>query len=425
MPIRLAIFALSCIALLPATIGMPAWADTTTAPPAHDLLGGLKPLPNDLARHQHLTGLIPRLPEAEQSTGQQLLAALDDQLGLYNRALLEFPFDNRIVPPPKIPLPAADAWQTESAVAAITAQARRHRIVMVNEAHHDAHTRVLTLELLPKLYALGFRYLAVEALGHHDPELPRRGYATPASGSEYLHEPLYGEIVRQAIRLGYTLVPYDSDAPTPAGREAEQAGNIYRQVFAKDPQARLLVHAGYAHIDKAPGNLGGEVQPMAMRLAQLTGIEPLSIDQTQFRDIDPGRSDPGAYGVLVERFHPARPVVLRNGQTGKLWSADPARHDISVVLPPAGSASRPRWLTLDGERRPRQVDAGLCHDRLPCIVEAHYADEPDDATAADRYTFLHDDEPGTLYLYPGRYRLRGVDVGGHTLGRRSLDVRRR
>ncbi|MGZ7352753.1 hypothetical protein ACXWRV_09360, partial [Streptococcus pyogenes] len=78
------------------------------------------------------------------------------------------------------------------------------------------------------------------------------------SGSEYLHEPLYGEIVRQAIHLGYTLVPYDSNAQTIAEREAEQASNIYRQVFARDPQARLLVHAGYAHIDKAPGGLGDD-----------------------------------------------------------------------------------------------------------------------------------------------------------------------
>jgi hypothetical protein len=420
MPTHLAIPALTCVALLSAATGLSAQV-TTAEPPSRDLLAELKPMPNDLARYRHL---LATPSSGNDDVTRQLQAALDDQLGLYNRALLEFPFDNRIVPAAKNPLPATEAWQAESAVAAIAAQARRHRIVMVNEAHHDAHTRVLTLELLPKLHALGFRYLAVEALGHHDPGLAKRGYAIPASGSGYLHEPLYGEIVRQAIRLGYTLVPYDSDAPTLAGRETEQADNIYRQVFAKDPQARLLVHAGYAHIDKAPGNLGGDVRPMAMRLAQLSGIEPLSIDQTQFRDITPGRSDPGAYGVLTGRFRPTRPVVLRNGQTGQLWSADPARHDISVILPPAGNALRPRWLTLDGARQPRLVNTTLCRDRLPCIVEAHYADEPDDATAADRYTFLHDDQQNTLYLYPGRYRLRGVDAGGHTLGRRTLDVGR-
>jgi hypothetical protein len=404
-------------------LATPLYAQTRKAP-QHDLLAELKPLPNDLARYRHLAGLIPSLPATEQATGQQLLASLEDQLGLYNDALAEFPFDNRIVPPPKIPLPAPDAWNVENAVTAIAARARRHRIVMINEAHHDAHTRELTLELLPKLYALGFRYLAIEALGHDDPGLAKRGYATPASGSEYLHEPLYGEIVRQAIRLGYTLVPYDSNAPTLAGREAGQARNIYRQVFEKDPRARLLVHAGYAHIDKAPGNLGDDVQPMAMRLAQLAGIEPLSIDQTQFRDIDPGRPDQGAYGVLVERFHPTRPVVLSDVLLGRPWSSDPARHDISVILPPAGTGPRPHWLTLDGMRQPRLVSTTLCGGHLPCTVEAHYAGEPDDATAADRFTFLHDDEQNVLYLYPGQYRLRAVDADGHTLGQRTVDVER-
>ncbi len=392
-------------------------SSATTRP--RDLLAELKPLPNDLARYQYLLTITST---GENTTARQLLASVEDQLGLYDGAIAAFPFDNRIVPPPKIPLPTPVDWRAENAVAAIAAQANRHRIVMINEAHHDAHTRELTLLLLPKLYAEGFRYLAIEALGSNDPGLMKRGYAINGSGSEYLHEPVYGEIVRQAIRIGYTLVPYDSDAPTASGREAGQARNIYRQVFAKDPRAKLLVHAGYAHIDKAPGNLGDNVQPMAVQLARLAGVEPLSINQTQFRDIAPGKPDPGAYGVLVERFHPLQPTVLRNRQSGALWSSDPARHDISVILPSAGTDSRPHWLSLDGKRQPRLVNTDLCHAHIPCIVEAHYADEPDTATAADRYTFLHDDEQNMLYLYPGRYRVRAVDAKGQTLGSRTLSV---
>lgn len=406
--------------LLSTPIGAHAQASTSGKTAVQrNLLAELEPLPNDLARYRHL---LATRPAGDSATARQLLASLEDQLGLYNGAIVAFPFDNRIVPPPKIPLPTPVDWHAENAVAAIAAQARRHRIVMINEAHHDAHTRELTLLLLPKLYAEGFRYLAIEALGPHDPELMKRGYPIDGSGSEYLHEPVYGEIVRQAIRIGYILVPYDSDAPTGAGREAGQARNIYRRVFAKDPGAKLLVHAGYAHIDKAAGNLGEGVQPMAMRLAQLTGIEPLSIDQTQFRDIAPGKPDPGAYGVLLERFHPLQPIVLRHVQSGEIWSSDPARHDISVILPPVGTASRPRWLSLDGKRQPRLVNTDLCHNHIPCIVEAHYTDEPDAATAADRYTFLHDDEQNVLYLYPGSYRLRAIDSGGKIIGGRTLVV---
>ncbi|MDO1528041.1 hypothetical protein QMK61_04265 [Fulvimonas sp. R45] len=421
MPMRLAFLSLLGTAALSTTIGAHAQpvAAATDAPPSRNLLAELHPLPNDLARHQYLQA---HMPADDDNVARQVLAALDDQLGLYNRALADFPFDNRVVPPPKVPLPATDAWRAESAVAAIAARAQGRRIVMINEAHHDAHTRELTLELLPKLYAHGFRYLAIEALGPRDKALARRGYAIDTSGSSYLREPLYGEIVRQALRLGYTLVSYDSDAPTPAGRESGQARNLYREVFARDPRARLLVHAGYAHVDEAPGNLGDTIEPMAMQLARLTGLDPLTVDQTQFRDIIPGAPDDGAYGVLVERFHPRTPVVLVNRLTDKLWSADPARHDISVILPRAGTGPRPDWLSLGGRRKPRLVNTDLCNGHVPCMVEARYAGEAGDAVPADRYTFLHEDTQNTLYLYPGQYRLRAVDAAGHVLGTRTLDV---
>lgn len=387
--------------------------------PAPDLLAELRALPNDLARYQRL---LASAPAAVDATSPQLLASLQDQLGLYNAALSTFPFDNRIVPPAKPPLPEPLDWRAQNAATAIAALATRDRIVLVNEAHHDGHTRELTLALLPRLYAKGYRYLAIEALGSHDPALQARGYAVDASGSQYLHEPLYGEIVRQAIRLGYTLVSYDSDAAGAAARETGQARNIYRRVFAHDAQAKLLVHAGYAHIDKAAGNLGAGVQPMAAQLGQLTGLPMLSVDQTQFRDIDPGRPDHGAYGVLVERFHPHQPVVLRRIVDGKPWSADPLRHDISVILPRAGTGRRPDWLSLGGQRQSRLVNTDLCHRHLPCMVEARYASEPDTATPADRYTFWHDDEQNALYLFPGRYRLRAVDGRGKLLDQRTLQV---
>lgn len=44
------------------------------------------------------------------------------------------------------------------------------------------------------------------------------------------------------------------------------------RVLARDPDARLFVHAGYAHIDKATGRLGN-TEPIAVKLAKLTGME--------------------------------------------------------------------------------------------------------------------------------------------------------
>lgn len=227
-------------------------------------------------------------------------------------------------------LPTPTDWTSTDAVDAITSMAGDRRLVMVNEAHHDAHTRLLTLALLPRLRALGFDYLAIEALSDKDTQLMQRGYAIEDSGTQYLHEPTYGEIVRTAIRLGYTLVPYDVDASSQTDRESRQADNLYRRTFARDPHAKVLVHAGYAHIDKARGRLGN-TQPMAARLQQLSGIEPLSIDQTRFREQIPSEDD--AYRQLVRAFPSSGPIVLISRTTGKPWSDNPDAYDMNVLLP--------------------------------------------------------------------------------------------
>lgn len=389
------------------------------APSPHELYKHVASLKNDLARYQYLSGIVAEKDPATLQLAGQLLASVESELGLYDDAVRQFLFDNRDLPLPET-LPRADAWRAEDALDTIAAQARGRRIVMINEAHHDAHTRELTLELLPRLRALGFTHFAAEALNENDAALIQRGYPVPASGSEYLREPLLGDIVRQAIRLGFIVVAYDSDSPDNAVREADQARHLYQRVFAKQPRARLFVHAGYAHIDKAAGRLGS-IEPMAMQLRRLSGFEPLCIEQSQFRWVGYAyKADP--YMQLVNDFDVRRPTVLVQRDSQQPWSNAPTRYDISVILPPSGHWGRPRWLALDGQRRSRMVDTGICRHVLPCVVEAHYPSEPDDATPADRQTFLSDDRQAALYLRPGNYRLRAWDSHGRTLGTRDLRI---
>jgi hypothetical protein len=348
-------------------------------------------------------------------------------------------------------LPLPGEWKSADAADVIVKLAADRRIVLLNEAHHDAHTRQLTVALLPRLRKLGFNYFAAEALVDKDTELMQRGYPTKESGTEYLYEPSYGDIVREAIKLGFKIVPYDVDNGTTQERETGQASNLYKKVFAKDPDARIFIHAGYAHIDKAKGRLGN-TQPMAMRLQQLTGIEPLSIDQTEFREQIP--SEPDAYQQLAKDFAPNEPIVLVNRTTGKPWSAHPDLYDVNVILPPTGQGAvesgytqpsaiihdmvraqpmlahfvntqRPEWLTLHGERFPFTISTSLCKVTVPCVVDAHYVDESNDAVAADRYTFMQGDTVSKLYLRPGRYRLRAWDVRGRTLSEQVIEVDKR
>jgi hypothetical protein len=68
------------------------------------------------------------------------------------------------------------------------------------------------------------------------------------------------------------------------------------------------------------------------------------------------------------------------------------------------------------------IDTTLCQDQVPCVVDAYYTGEPDNATPADRYTFLKGHSHNVLYLYPGHYRLRAWNAAGATLGQENIDV---
>ncbi len=420
------------------------------SPAAIEMFHGLRQQSNDLARYVYLVKTVPSLPVADRPLAMQMFASVENELGLYNEALRDFPLKSHVPADTAIPAPAQ--WQAADAVDVIVRQAAERRIVMVNEAHHDAHTRQLTLALLPHLRALGFDHFAAEVLLDKDTSLMNRGYPTNISGSEYLREPSYGDIVRTAIKLGFKVVSYDVDSRTMQQRESGQAGNLYRKVFAKDPDARLFVHAGYAHIDKAKGRLGNTA-PMAMQLQQLTGIEPLSIDQTQFREQVP--SEPDAYMALVKSFTSKGPFVLVDRTTGKPWSAHPDQYDVNVLLPPAAgqravesgytqpstivhdmvrnqsmlahfvNTQRPEWLTLHDERFPYAISTTLCRVTTPCVVDAHYIDEGADAIAADRYAFMQGDTASKLYLRPGSYRLRAWDIRGRTLSEQVITVNKR
>ena len=419
-------------------------AAQTFDPSALKLLHAMERAPTTLARYRYLVRETPSLSPGDQLLALQFMAFSQNELGLYDQAVFDFPLKNNLPDNLKLPTPAE--WKSADAVDAIAALAAQRRIVMVNEAHHDAHTRLLTLALLPRLRALGFSYFAAEALGENDPELARRGYPVRNSGTEYLRDPMYGDILREAIRLGFTLVPYDN-ALAGQARETAQAEALYKKVFAKDPNARLFVHAGYAHIDKTPGRLG-EWHPMAMQLEKLTGLVPLSIDQTDFLETGLDVSD--AYHRLVHAFPSDKPEILLDRQTGQPWSARPAADDVDVILPAGlnleafgkykygyrlnyeqaglphvldyNEMQRAAWLSLDDKRRAYRIDTTLCRGSIPCVIDAYYPGEPDDAIAADRYAFMGPTETSKLYLSPGSYRLRASDSDGHSLSESIIRI---
>jgi hypothetical protein len=282
----------------------------------------------------------------------------------------------------------------------------------------------LTLSLLPRLRALGFDHFAVEGLDPADTGLAVRGYPTEKSGY-YTQEPLYGEIVREALRLGFLVHAYepaDAGRMTPQERETAQAQAL-QAILAKDPHARLFVHAGYAHADKAPGRLPGNARPMAAELARLTGIEPYTVDQTMLGSGD--MSDAASpYRHMVDAFPVLVSSVLVPRHGGAAWSYQPGYHDLTVLLPRSDpSEMRPAWLSRDGLRRSLRIKAAACDGSFPCLFEAFHASEGDDAIPADQFVLLGTSEGRwPLYLAPGRYRLRIRGEDGVVLSVRPVEI---
>jgi hypothetical protein len=363
----------------------------------------------------------------------QYLAWFQTFIGDYNGAGASF----SIAQPAQsddAPSPLAGGFRAKPADEVILELAKNRKAVFFNEAHNAPITRTLTIELLAKLREQGFDYFAAETLYRGNQELQKRGYPTPQAGF-YINEPLYGEMVRTALKLGYKVVAYDAeDAGVGDPREQAGAANLYR-VFREDPHARLVVNAGFAHIQKSGKYLGGN--SMAEFFQKISGIDPLCVEQTMLIPHALQDRDHPYYTAVVESQSLHRPTVFVDGD--KVWTLKPKQYDVSVFFPPGSTVmQRPDWLTLGGLRAPYPANGELCHGDYPCLIEARYANEGDDAVAADRAVLdvvaeapssinervvtTREVPSSRLFLRPGKYRVSATDRANRVLGTADIAV---
>jgi len=365
----------------------------------------------------------------------QYLSWHQTYLGLYAEARKSFSIKQEATPE-DAPSPLDGPYKALPAIEAIPRLARDAKVIFVNEAHNAPVTRSLTVPLLVKLRAEGFNTFAAETLYETDKDLQKRGYPVATSGF-YTQEPVYGEMVRTALKLGYKVVAYEavSDA-TGDAREKEQARLLYDNTFRRDPKTRLVVNAGYGHIVEDGKYLGGK--SMAQHFKDISDLDPITVEQTMLIEHGLSAEDHPYYGKLVEAAHPTRPTVFVD-DAGKPWSLRPKGYDVSVLFPPEhlGDEQRPAWLALDGIRQPYPVSGDMCRSDFPCMVEARYIDESEDAIPADRVVFgildptlglrerarisgasMHMD----LYLRPGRYRVSVTNSSNQSIASQKITV---
>jgi hypothetical protein len=271
----------------------------------------------------------------------------------------------------------------------IVRQSLGRRLVIINEAHEQPQHRAFIAQVAAALRREGFSIYAAETLL----PLAREERAWPsADDGTYSREPIFGALLRDVRALGYRLFEYEdlstfdeslTQAESIARREATQARNVQR-ILENNPEARVLLHVGHAHLLEQPDAQGNVW--MAQRLKQATGIDPLTIDLTR-------------YASANSDFAMCDPVHTPSTNV-----------DIRVASPAVSFENgRPAWRQHAGHEV-TPIPARLVNPRHVTIIEARLWDEPDDAVPVDR-VLLHPGETLPLLLPPGRYRVESWTQG--------------
>lgn len=326
---------------------------------------------------------------------------------------------------PEAPDVALAAATRSDAVQAISVAARGRQLVILNEAHHSPEHRAFALEVARALYRQGFRWFAAEDFAPK-PDLSTlrdRGYAVRTDGF-YLREPVFGDLVRQVVRLGYQPVAYEmaKAPPDPSvsvedrirRREEAEASALVERVFQVDPEARVFVYCGYSHVaeDMSVGEDGRELGWMAALLQRRTGIDPLTIDQT---DQGPSASRTSADWEYAQSHGWLQgPVVLWNADgSGYVGGDYRGRVDLQVFHPPTVlRAGRPGWLAMHGYRRPTPIPAAALPTTGSVLVQAFVEGEQGDTIPMDQAVVRAGAAPPVLMLPRGRYRIEVQDPHG-------------
>jgi len=299
--------------------------------------------------------------------------------------------------------------------------ARNYRVIMINEAHEKSIHRAFVCTLLDDLYKKGYRYLAMEMLNNFADH--RLDKLTPATGN-FSAEPVAGELIRTALDIGYQLVSYEdtaADRHTATERDSIQAANIYRIIRA-DSSARVLVLGGYGHI--AEKNISPDYIPMGLAFKNMSGIDPLTIDQTNMTEGSNFAYGKAFYDAYIQKFPLTNPSVALSNDV-PLNVTFNNLYDITIIHPRTTFRdNRPTWLNLGGRRQSLYIKA----PQPNCfLVQAYYQFEsfgarPGQVIPADQTYVPTNQGKYLLYLKRGKYIIVFRDLGYKILNTQHIEV---
>lgn len=306
------------------------------------------------------------------------------------------------------------------------------QIVIVNESHHRPEHRLFTKSLLEELYKQGFRYLALEAIftNQHaeltrypdnkynlgDTTILKRGYPLMKGCSgTYVKEPQFGNMIRKALDLGFTLIGYEYNRKN---REYKQAEGIAK-IFDTDPEAKVVVHCGYGHVCEMPQETTNPEKDtlMAGHLKYMTGINPLTISQTEYYNL--GKISDMVFAESSSKLPQVviiddKPFTTHDDERSKKW-------DISVFHYNAvNSNRRPTWLSINAENNTFKIHDSDIFISYPIRIKLLATDDRLDAVPID---IIENTKPHGLNVLYGELREGKVIIENKNGDRQILMVK--
>ena len=298
----------------------------------------------------------------------------------------------------------------------IIEQAKKHKITIINEAHHQPMHRVFTTALLQSLFDEGYRYFGLETLDRRDSLLNQRKYPITDSGW-YTSEPQFGDLVRSALEIGYELFPYETENmgnTTIEVRETHQANNI-KAFIEKNQNGKTLLHVGYSHAAEGVLKSHGEDQKwMASKLSDLTGIDPFTINQEVYTE----KSTRKKSSPLLQTLNPKQPIVLLDSVNESPFRYDQQNGwmDVAVFHPFTNFENdRPDWIFTNGKKKVEFIlDEKIKFKGALMVFAFKKGENTSNAIPIDIQEIANRDSPITLSLKSGSYQIvvQNIDKKG-------------
>lgn len=273
--------------------------------------------------------------------------------------------------------------------------ARTHRIVMLMEDHFATRHREMVAATLPIFRATGFTHYAAEAVQEPGQSLMERGHPAVATGL-YTADPRFGNLLRSALNLKFTVLGYDFGHSSHEARE-EYAATALAHVVNDWPGTRLLVHAGHAHVLKRPTETGQRW--LAALLWEETGIEPFTL--WQWSDLHDAREYHALLCLLQAQLGDfAEPVLLMPPPKDIPGGHIPDVDAILVHPPDHSMAPAQRTVLFPGTMR--QVSGHWLTPKWPVIIAACRHGEPATAIPLDQVMLREREQDFTLWIPSGQ-----------------------